>query len=132
MQNQEYVKLDGLGLAALLRAGEVTPKELMECAIRLARELAPTLNALSYEQYEASLALAREWSQRGTFRGIPFLLKDSGLASTRLASSLGSALFNDMRYTHNATLVDRFDTAGFIPFARTTVPELCMAPTTVC
>lgn len=130
MQNQEYVKLDGLGLAALLRAGEVTPKELMECAIRLARELAPTLNALSYEQYEASLALAREWSQRGTFRGIPFLLKDSGLASTRLASSLGSALFNDMGYTHNATLVDRFETAGFIPFARTTVPELCMAPTT--
>jgi amidase len=130
MQDHEYEKLDGLGLAALLRAGEVTSQELMECAIRLARERAPALNALSYEAYDASMALAREWPQRGTFRGIPFLLKDSGLASTRLPSSLGSTLFNDMRYTRNATLVDRFEMAGFIPFARTTVPELCMAPTT--
>ncbi|CAN5450006.1 amidase [soil metagenome] len=130
MQDHEYERLDGLGLAALLRAGEVTSEELMQCAIRLAKRRAPALNALSYEQYEASLSLAREWTPRGAFRGIPFLLKDSGLASTRLPSSLGSRLFDDMHYTRNATLVDRFEMAGFIPFARSTVPELCMAPTT--
>lgn len=130
MQDHEYEKLDGLGLAALLRAGEVTSQELMECAIRLARARAPALNALSYEQYEESMAVARAWTSRGAFGGIPFLLKDSGLASARLPSSLGSRLFNDMRYTRNATLVDRFEMAGFIAFARSNVPELCMAPTT--
>lgn len=130
MQDHEYEKLDGLGLAALLRAGEVTSQELMASAIRLARQRAPALNALSYEQYEASMAVAAAWKPRGAFEGIPFLLKDSGLASTRLPSSLGSRLFDDMRYTRNATLVDRFEAAGFIPFARSTVPELCMAPTT--
>lgn len=130
MQNQEYERHDGLGLAALLRAGEVTSHELMECAIRLARQRAPALNALSYEAFDASIEVARTWTQRGAFGGIPFLLKDSGIASTRLPSSLGSRLFDDMRYTRNSTLVDRFEMAGFIPFARSTVPELCMAPTT--
>jgi amidase len=114
----------------LLHAGEVTSQELMACAIRLARQRAPALNALSYEQYDESMVIAQQWTQRGAFGGIPFLLKDSGLASTRFPSSLGSRLFDDMRYTRNATLVDRFDQAGFIPFARSTVPELCMAPTT--
>jgi amidase len=130
MQDHEYEKLDGLGLSALLRAGEVTSQALMACAIRLARQRAPALNALSYEQYEESMAVAAAWKPRGAFEGIPFLLKDSGLASTRLPSSLGSKLFDGMHYTRNATLVDRFDQAGFIPFARSTVPELCMAPTT--
>src|SRR5690606_28117545 len=34
------------------------------------------------------------------------------------------------RYPRNATLADRFEAAGLVPFARTTVPEFCMAPTT--
>ena len=130
MNDHEYEKLDGLDLAALLRAGEVSSEDLMRCAVRLAQQRAPTLNALSYERYEESLLLARNWKPRGTFGGIPFLLKDSGLASVRLPSSIGSRLFGDTRFARNATLTDRFEAAGLIPFARSNVPELCMAPTT--
>lgn len=130
MRSTEYLALDGLGMADMLARGETTPAELMECAIGLAREKAPPLNALCYERYDESLAIARDWDQRGTFRGIPFLLKDSGLAHTRFPSSIGSRLLNDTSYARNATLTDRFEAAGFIPFARTTVPEFCMAPTT--
>lgn len=68
---------------------------------------------------------------RGTrFSGIPFLLKDSGLASRDLASSVGSRLFSDTRYAQNSTLVNRMAQSGLISFARTRVSELCMAPTT--
>lgn len=130
MNDHDYEKLDGLDLAGLLRAGEVHSEDLMRCAIRLAQQRAPELRALSYERYEESLVLARNWKQRGAFGGIPFLLKDSGLASVRFPSSLGSRLFEDTPYPRNATLTDRFDAAGFIPFARSNVPELCMAPTT--
>lgn len=130
MHEQDYERLDGLALAALLRAGEVTPGELMDCAIALARERAPALNAIACERYEESRQLADRWQLRGPFAGIPFLLKDSSLAATRMPTSLGSRLFADTRYQRDATLTERFDAAGFIPFARTTVPELCMAPTT--
>src|SRR6218665_3349115 len=47
-----------------------------------------------------------------------------------LRGGIGSRLFEDTRYAQDATLVARFEAGGFIAFARTTVPELCMAPTT--
>jgi len=130
MRDTEYQALDGLALADLLARREVSPEDLMACAIKLARERAPAMNALCYERYEESLDVARAWQARGVFGAIPFLLKDSGLAHTRFPSSLGSRLLNDTRYARNATLADRFEAAGLIPFARTTVPEFCMAPTT--
>ncbi|ABM56102.1 Amidase [Verminephrobacter eiseniae EF01-2] len=130
MQDDEYEALDGLALAALMKDGQVSASELMECAIRLATARAPGLNALTYPRYEEALARAKDWAPRGAFGGIPFLLKDSGLASRRLPSSIGSRLFEDTRYAQDATLVARFEAGGFIAFARTTVPELCMAPTT--
>ncbi len=130
MRDTEYQELDGLALADLLARREVSAEDLMACAIRLARARAPALNALCYERYEESMEVARAWRHTGAFRAIPFLLKDSGLAHARFPSSLGSRLLNDTVYSRNATLADRFEAAGLIPFARTTVPELCMAPTT--
>lgn len=126
----EYENLDGLGLASLLGSGQILPQEVMACAIELARERAPALNALCYERYEESLAIASAATLRGTYQAVPFLLKDSALPSRRFPSSIGSRLFNDTQFKFDATLVKRFEAAGLIPFARTTVPELCMSPTT--
>lgn len=130
MLASEYEHLDGLALAALLDRGEVSPHELMGIAVRLARERAEPLNALCHQQYEVALERARQAPLVGTFRGLPFLLKDSGLASKQLPSSLGSRLFSHTRFGFDSTLVERFAAAGLQSFARTTVPELCMAPTT--
>jgi amidase len=130
MLTSEYTRLDGLGLAALLRAGEVSARELMACAIELARARAPALNALRYERYEDSLEVASASEPNGTFHAVPFLLKDSGLASRRFPSSIGSRLFRNIEFKYDATLAKRFEDAGLIAFARTTVPELCMSPTT--
>ncbi|MGZ8138319.1 amidase [Bordetella bronchiseptica] len=130
MNIEQYVQQDGLALSAQLRAGATDPHALMQCAITLARQRAEPLNALCYPDYDAALARAAAWRPTGVFGGLPFLLKDSGLACDRLPSSIGLALCKDMRFAGNATLVERFDAAGLLPFARTTVPALCMAPTT--
>ncbi|MCP8465073.1 amidase [Pseudomonas sp. ZM23] len=130
MLASEYEKLDGLALAKLLETAEVSPFELMELAVRLARERAEPLNALCHQHYEEALEMARQVPLVGAFKGLPFLLKDSGLASKQLPSSLGSRLFSHTRFDYDSTLVERFGVAGLLSFARTTVPELCMAPTT--
>ncbi|MFA5662964.1 amidase [Castellaniella sp.] len=130
MQVYEYEALDGVALADVLSAGDASPEEVMACAIELARVRAEPHRAICHPAYEESLALARQGGFGGRFGGLPFLLKDSGLASMRLPSSLGSALFANTTFAGNATLTDRFEQAGLIPFARTCVPELCMAPTT--
>lgn len=126
----EYERFDGLGLAGLLRSGQVSPQEVMACAIELARARGPALNALCYERYDESLELTATALPQGLFGAVPFLLKDSGLASRRFPTSIGSRLFEDTCFKYDATLVERFEKAGLVAFARSTVPELCMAPTT--
>lgn len=128
--SSEYRRFDGLDLAALLRGRQVSARELMICAIEQARARAEPLNALCYQRYDESVDLAATLKLSGIFAGIPFLLKDSSLASRRFPTSLGSRLFSDTQAAFDATLVTRFAAAGLIPFARTTAPELSMAPTT--
>jgi amidase len=130
MQPAEYRRYDGLALAALLYGGQASARELMLCAIELAQRRATELNALCYQRYEESIELAAHTGLKGIFGAIPFLLKDSSLAAKRFPYSLGSRLFEDLHTPYDATLVSRFEAAGLIPFARTTAPELCMAPTT--
>ncbi|QGZ56388.1 amidase [Paraburkholderia acidiphila] len=130
MNEREYIQYDAVDLAGLLASGQVTPVELMECAIRLASSVGAMYNAICLPEYDAARSFARQWKQTGPFSGIPFLLKDSGLPSRRLKSNIGSNLFAGIEHEIDATLCQRFETAGLLAFARTTVPELCMAPTT--
>lgn len=130
MRSDEYERHDGLALADLLRRGEVSAAELMDCALRLAESRNPPLNALCYMRGDEALDRARTADLKGQFGALPFLLKDSGLASTLLPSSVGSRLFSGMTSTIDATLQTRFLADGLLPFGRTTVPEFCMAPTT--
>jgi amidase len=130
MKASEYQRHDALGLAGLVKSGDVQPQELMQCAVGLAQARSPTLNALCYERYDESIALAATARKRGIFGALPFLLKDTGVASTRFPASLGSRMFEGTEFKADSNLVKRFDEAGLIPFARTTAPEFSMAPTT--
>jgi amidase len=130
MERSEYTGSDALELASLLRSGDVSASELMKCAIEIAVEVNPKINALCYEQYESAISQAASTELKGVFGAVPFLLKDSALASKQFPVSIGSNLFRDITFKYDATLTQRFSNAGLIPFARTTVPELCMAPTT--
>ncbi|SHI08405.1 amidase [Pollutimonas bauzanensis] len=128
-----YQDLDAIGLADLIKRGEASAEEAMSIAIGLAQSAHKRLNFLKFPKFEESLALARRHDaklDRSVFSGVPFLYKDSGLASTRFESSIGSNFLGPMTYGQNSTFADRVEAAGFIPFARTAVPELCMGPTT--
>jgi len=130
MNLEDYRRLDGLALAGLLTGSEVAPVELMRAALEIGARFEPFLNALCYVDPELGLSLARGAAPKGPFGAIPFLLKDSGLASLALKGSVGSRLFRDGGSKIDATLTERFLSSGFLPFGRTTVPEFCMAPTT--
>ncbi|MFV0295554.1 MAG: amidase, partial [Hyphomicrobiaceae bacterium] len=130
MRTDEYERLDGLSLAELLRKGEVVPVDLMGCALQQAEKQNKALNALCYLRGDAAMDQACKAAPKGRFGALPFLLKDSGLASTFLPSSVGSRLFAGLASNIDATLQKRFLADGVLPFGRTTVPEFCMAPTT--
>ncbi len=130
MTPQEYLEHDGLGLAEALKAGETSPAALMDCAIERAEAVNPIVNALCFTNFDQAREMAAKAQLKSQFGALPFLLKDSGLASTALEGCVGSAFFAGMKSPINATLTERFHASGFLPFGRTTAPEFCMAPTT--
>lgn len=130
MNTSDYRKRDALDFARMLRNKELTPLELMDCAISRAEEVNPKINALCNTNYEHGRELARSATLKGRFGALPFLLKDSGLGYPNLLNSLGSRLFAELKINFNSTLTDRFLADGLLPFGRTTVPEFSMAPTT--
>jgi len=52
----DYDKYDGLGLAALVKRGEVTPSELLDEAISRTEALNPKLNAVVMKHYDEARA----------------------------------------------------------------------------
>src|SRR6185436_1247027 len=65
--------LDATAQADLVRAGEVTPRELAEAAIERIEALNPELNAVIHPLYEEALATE---PADGPFKGVPFVVKD--------------------------------------------------------
>ncbi|HJL16301.1 MAG TPA: amidase [Sandaracinaceae bacterium LLY-WYZ-13_1] len=126
----EYDAHDGLGLAALVREGEVTARELLEEAIARAERVNPRLNAIVIAMHAEARRRVRERSSEGPFAGVPFLLKDlvSGYAGVPLQS--GSRLYRGYVPNHHAELVRRYEQAGVVVFGKTNTPELGILPTT--
>lgn len=75
----EYVSHDATALAELVRAGAVTPAELLETAIARAEAVIPQLNAIVTPLYEKGRAMAAHLHESGAFRGVPMLIKDMEL-----------------------------------------------------
>jgi len=127
----EYGRLDGLGLADLVRRREVTPGELLEEAIARAERVNPRINAIVAPLYEqARRDAAALPPSDAPFRGVPLLLKDLDAAVAGVPSTAGSRFLAEFRPTRDATLVDRFKRAGAIVFGKTNLPELGITPFT--
>ena len=72
MELEEYAAQDGVGLAALVRGGEVTAAEVEEAARRAIAAVEPALHATVGELYESAFDASNE----GPFAGVPMLMKD--------------------------------------------------------
>lgn len=126
----DYEHYDALGLAALVRAGEATPGELLEAAIARTEARNPALNAVIVPLYEQARTLTRGDLPDGPFRGVPFLMKDliSAVAGTPL--SQGCKALVGRISDHDAELTRRFKQTGAVIFGKTNCPEFGLMGTT--
>ncbi|MFJ5686227.1 amidase [Streptomyces sp. NPDC093099] len=126
MRIAEYVSFDGVGLAELVARGEVTPAELEAVAREAAREVGPQINAIvetwpaDDEPVPGSTPLA----------GVPFLIKDIGVAMAGRRMELGSRLAAGNVAGADSSLMRRFRRAGLVTFGRTATPEMAFSNTT--
>ena len=71
MDDSWYDELDGLGLAAAIRTGDVTATEVVEAAIQRIETRNPAVNAVVATRFDAARAEAIGFGGRRPVRGGP-------------------------------------------------------------
>ncbi|MDT0203123.1 amidase family protein [Nocardioides sp. AE5] len=114
---------DAVGMAELVRSGEVGARELVETAIARIEALNPTLNAVVNERFEQALAEVDAGLPEGPLRGVPVLVKDLSMPVAGLPATNGSRLFADAIAPVDGELVARYKRAGMVVLGTTNSPE---------
>ncbi len=127
---REIAGTDGVGLAGLVRQGEVTPAELVEAVIERIERVNPELNAVVTKMYDEARQVAAGSLPEGPFRGVPFLLKDLQAAYEGVKMTAGSRYLRDFIPNGDSELVKRYRQAGLIVVGKTNTPEFGIMPTT--
>jgi len=119
----EYADYDGLGLAALVRKGEVSPAELVDACIERIEAHNPALNAVVHKAYDEARSVAAGDLPDGPFKGVPFLIKDLGLQVKGWPRTSGSRFAEVAADGRDSELVKRYRAAGVVLVGKTNTPE---------
>ncbi|HOG06537.1 MAG TPA: amidase family protein, partial [Syntrophales bacterium] len=107
----DYDRYDGLGLAELIRKGEVSAREVCEAAILRIETLNPALNAVIQPMFDLGRRAVETGLPDGPFRGVPYLLKDLVAAYAGVPLTAGSRARRDFIPGRDSELVRRFKQA---------------------
>jgi amidase len=121
---KEYREYDALGLADLVRRRQVSIPELVESALQAIELLNPRLNAVVRVLPEAGRGAESQANADGLFRGVPFLLKDTGVSLANVPPEYGSRYFKGYSRSYDSEIVRRYKNAGLIILGKTNCSEL--------
>ena len=125
-----YAEYDGLGLAELVRYGDVTARELLEDAYATIDAINPELNGVVSRIPDLAEAEIAAGLPDGPFKGVPFLVKELGIQMKGSPSRCGSKLTEDLVAAEDTELATRFRAAGLVTAAMTATPEFGFNPST--
>ena len=127
MNWDEWAKHDATALAALVRKGELTPKEIAAQVAEGVARVDPKLGAVLglYDDVIANPDTDRP-NKAGVLYGVPVFVKDLGQAMAGRMQESGSKLWKGYVPTANDPLIDNALAAGLIPIGRSTSPEFGM------
>jgi amidase len=121
---REYGDYDALGLAGLVRTGQVSPAELLDEALARTAAVNPQINAVVHLMEARAREAIAAGLPDGPFKGVPFLIKDLMTAYAGEPMTGGSRLFRDYVPAHDEELTRRYRRAGLVIFGKTNTPEL--------
>ena len=126
MENLAF--LPAVELAALIRRGETSSRELVELHLRRLERLNPGINAVVSVDADRALREADEADKAralgkplGALHGIPITVKDL-IEAAGLHATAGSAGLKDYIPIADATAVARLKRAGAVVYGKTNVP----------
>lgn len=120
----EYIRLDAQQLAQLIKKGETSAEEALNCAIKRMEEVNPLLNAIITDCSDWGYQQLIRMNGDEPYYGVPLLVKDLGFALQGVRNTGGSRFFQNNKGLATSDFIQRLLDLGFIPFAKTNTPEL--------
>lgn len=114
---------DLVGLAALVRSGQVEPRELLDAVADRIERRNPRVNAIVASRIERAHEEIKGSLPDGPLRGVPFAVKDLGCDIAGLPTTAGSRLFADAVAPRDGVLATRYRRAGLVIAGKTNTPE---------
>ena len=124
MSWDEWAQHDGTALAARVRTGELTPRELAAQAAAAVAKVDPALCGVVELFRDVIADPAKDGADLdGPFAGLPFLMKDLGPTLKGRLQEMGSLMMRGNRATADTFLTTKLRKAGLNLIGRTTTPE---------
>ncbi|MHA1154426.1 MAG: amidase [Alphaproteobacteria bacterium] len=130
MAISDYGDYDALGLAGLVRAGQVSASELLDEALARVKASNPKLNAVTIHAEALARQAIAAGLPEGPFTGVPMLLKDLGQFCSDLPLTNGSRFSSAKAPSYDGNLTERYKRAGLVIHGRTASPEFGLTTTT--
>lgn len=122
MSAGELHDLTALEQGAAIRAGEVSPAELVEHYLERVERLDASLGAFVTVTADRARAEAVSASGAGPLAGVPTAIKDLN-STAGVRTTYGSAVFADFVPDFSDELVLRIEAAGMVSLGKTNTPE---------
>jgi amidase len=118
-------------LAALVRAGEISARELVGASLERIEALDGQVGAFTHVDAEGALAAAAAIGSDDPrpYAGVPIAIKDNR-AVAGMPVTLGASLMGDFTAPFDAVFVQRLRAAGFVIVGKTALPEFGILPST--
>ncbi|MGO1455750.1 MAG: amidase family protein, partial [Lacticaseibacillus paracasei] len=113
-----------LDQAAAIRAGVLSPEELIDSTREKIAALNPALNAITWTRFEAAKQDVNQLEDHGQpFFGVPLILKGLGQDFAGAPATFGSRFFAKAKSEHTNNFVKALQRLGFIIVGQSNVPE---------
>lgn len=119
-------------LAAMIRAGEISSRELVDASLERIESLNDEINAFIHVEPDEARATADAIGadDERPFAGVPLAIKDIGPPWAGRPLTFAADLFGDFVPQFDGAVVRRFKDAGFVPVGKTNAPEFGILPVT--
>jgi amidase len=115
--------LDAVALAAAMRAGTVSPEEVIDAAIARVEKVNPALNGLAYDAFDRARARARlHGPYGGFFDGVPTFVKDN-VAVAGMPTMNGTDAWQPVPAAADGDFARSYLAMGLVPVGKTQMSE---------
>lgn len=122
--------LDGLGLAALVRRGDISAHEVLETVIGRIEARNPALNAVVATLFDEAKRAIESGLPDGPFVGTPYLFKELVVSVLGAPATSASRLYAANQPSRESELVVRCRKAGMMIVGKTNSSEFGLQPVT--